>query len=574
MSAAGARQRRLASELSWNRSSKHYSQPSTAGSLGGEQEAALWTGSKSDSESPNWLRLRFKVQASRKAGSVLGLVGSLQELGMWSLDHKLALCSRVGEYPLWSSEELLLPVHQRVLCVEYKYVFGDSVRTRQTGACVLEKIPGNRRLEVRFAVTDKLKWTVTDRLDIPTAHILDIRKEFPVFSCLPDLPHLPSSLDILARYSSTKLHSLSLLDFLGLDYLFRNWAEKGLESDSPESLDTAFRLCRSLRLAATSEIQPIVRDLLLHLSRTNLSLLHSTQSILNRSTVEGHRLVLGCSHSKDLYECLQEYFNISDTSQGAAATRTLVLTSVRRGLGRLSGKSSEPDLLYLYDICLEDLQLTYMKDCFTRTETSSQGLHQLGIILEALELSEVCSAQCREYRQALESFWHSECSASVLKPVLLELLRTFVQWNQKFRQCEVMGSDPLGLSEQLECISDRYMQALLPALQATLRLIDKDQGQRLYLPINPGTAVGKILLLKRLSDLQGTYPATIVVLDGEAETGWPASVRALVVQREVGVEVVAECLERKVALAVVDQGEMDWLGKAQVTVGENAIEFL
>ena len=573
MSAAGARQRRLASEISWNRGSMHFSQPSTAGSLGGEQEAAVWTGSKGDAESPNWLRLRFKVQTSRKTGSVLGLVGNLQELGMWSLDHKLALSSRVGEYPLWSSEELLLPVHQRVLCVEYKYVFGDSVRDRQTGACVLEKIPGNRRLEVRFAVTDKLKWTVTDRLDTPIAHILDIRKQLPVFSCLPDLPHLQSSLDTLARYCSNKLHNLSLLDFLGLDYLFRNWAEKGLETDSPESLEAAFRLCHSLRLVATKEIQPIVRDLLLHLCRTNRPLLHATQSILDRGTIEGHRLTLGCSHAKDLYECLHEYFNISDTSQEAAATRTLVLTSVRRSLGRLSGKSSEPDLLFLYDICLEDLQLVYMRDCFTRVETSSQGLHQLGIILEALELSEVCSVQCREYRQALESFWHSESSVSLLKPVLLELLRTFVQWKQKFRKCEVMGSDPLGLHEQLEGISDRYMQALLPALQATLLLIDTDQGQSLYLPINPGTAVGKIVLLKRLSDLQGTYPATIVVLDGEAETGWPLSVRALVVQREVGVEVVAECLERKVALAVVGRGE-DWQGKVQVTVGEHSIEFL
>lgn len=553
----------------------HFSQPSTAGSLGGEQETAMWIGGKVEPETPNWLRLRFRVQVNRKFGTQLGLVGNLQELGMWSSDHKLLLSSRVGEYPMWSSEELLLPVHQRVLSVEYKYVFVDSVRSRQSGACAMEKLPKNRRLEVRFAVTDKLKWTVTDRLDAAIPHVLDIRKQFPVFSCLPDLPLIPASLDILVRYCSNKLHSLSLLDFLSVDYLFRHWADMGVETDSHESLEAALRLCRSLRAATTSEIQPVLRDLLLHCSRTNIPLLHVTQSILDRETIEGHRLTLGCSHAKDLYECLQEYFNISDTSQEAAITRTLVLTSVRRSLSRLSAKSTEPDLLFLYDICLEDLQLAYMRSMFTRPETSLQGLHQLGIILEALELSEVCSSECREYREALESFWHSESSVGVLKPVLLELLRTFVQWKQKYRKCEVMRCDPLGLHDQLEAISDRYVQALFPTLQATLRLIDKDQGQRLYLPLNPGTAVGKIMHLKRLADLQGTYGATIVVLDGEAETGWPASVQALVVLREVEMEVVAECLERKVALAVVDRGtEGNWEGKAQVTVGEGSLEFL
>lgn len=125
MSTLATRTRRIASEYGWNRGSRHYSQQSTTASVGADQENPTW---KSEVDPPNWLRLRFRLYTNRKVGTILGLVGNLQELGMWSIDRKLVFSHRRGEYPYWSSDELLIPLQQRSLSVEYKYVFVDSVR--------------------------------------------------------------------------------------------------------------------------------------------------------------------------------------------------------------------------------------------------------------------------------------------------------------------------------------------------------------------------------------------------------------------------------------------------------------
>ena len=315
---------------------------------------------------------------------------------------------------------------------------------------------------------------------------------------------------------------------------------------------------------------------MLHLARINTPLLHVTQKILDRGVVEGCRLTLGCGHVKDLYEILSEYFNISDNSQEAATTRTLILTSVRRKLHLLLTHSTEPELLFLYDICLEDLQLTYIRDMFTLPETSLQGLHQLVIVLEALEMSGVCSEVCREYSKALEAFWNAEGEMmEMLKLVLIEVLRTFVNWKQRYRTCPVLGPDPLDLQSHLTSISDRYIQALFPVLNETLRLIDKEQGRRLYLPLNPGTAVGKVMRVHKLEEMKSGYNATIAVLEGEAGEGLPSSLQALVVVGEVPSQLLAECLERRIALAEVDStwdAALD--NKAQVIISEHCLEFL
>lgn len=76
---------------------------------------------------PNFLCLRFEVQGV-KSGFSLGLVGNSAILGMWDLDHRVHLSLRTGS-SLWISDEVVIPVQESHISLEYKYVLITSVFT-------------------------------------------------------------------------------------------------------------------------------------------------------------------------------------------------------------------------------------------------------------------------------------------------------------------------------------------------------------------------------------------------------------------------------------------------------------
>jgi len=429
---------------------------------------------------------------------------------------------------------------------------------------------------VHFAFSKQLTCTVNDQFEASGMHLVSVRS-LPLLANLSEAGSLYDHLHALCQFFEGKQPTLQ--DFLCAAYLFRHWEATGAETESKQALELLLRLTEALVGWSTEEIEPVVRDILSCMARCSLPFWKLMHGVLDRSLVESGRVPLGC-HSDELCEFLLDFLNVSQAPE-ESTTRTLVLNSVRRSLRKLHDRSSTPCLLLLYDVCLEQLVMRYITE-FPLEASLLPQLHRLSLVLEALELSSVCPEASRSYCQELDSVWRaaealSEDSLEPVKSLLLDLLRTILRWSARYAAEDVLSADPLCLSDLLQSISQKYTRLLLPTLIHTLSLLDSCAHHPRYLPILPGSAQGKVLLLSRLAQVPSDLPAALVILtDTDNSQTLPKNTKALMLLQDISLDsrLVAYCVLHHVPLAIIAQVPSDVEGKTQVHIFEDSLDFV
>ena len=479
------------------------------------------------------LRVKFQVRAFTRFGYGIALVGSAQELGMWSVDRKLPLSTDKLSYPIWTSDEVLLTAASKLYLLEYKYVLLEPVISTQKGGIQWEKNIPNRKLEVRFDFTNQLCCTIQDQFEVSSSHTITARC-LPLFSNLTESGSSYDDIQVICEYFETRQPSLQ--DFLCAAFMFRNLSVSGLGSESKQSLEVMLRLVAALETWSSDEVEPVIRDILDSMALCNVSFWNLMHRILDRNVVESEKVPLGC-HSPELHEFLLDLLNSSQVEVDSAACtkRIVVINSIRRCLRRLVTRSSTPCLILLYDVCLEQLTWKYAHDLAHENCLASQ-LHCLSLVLEALELSSVCSESFRTYSHGLESLWNCselpcESSLETGKSLLLDLLRTVLAWKTDYIINYAVQSDPLQLSELLTSIIGKSLQLLFPLLSSILSLLDEHMHRPLYLPVVTGSAEGSIFQVSDVNQIPADAPSVIAVLPSLPLTPTlPVNIKAVIVQ--------------------------------------------
>lgn len=402
-------------------------------------------------------------------------------------------------------------------------------------------------------------------------------RSLPLLVNLSEAGSLYDHLLALCQFFESKQPTLQ--DFLCAAYLFRHWEATGVETESKQALELLLRLTEALVGWSTEEIEPVVRDVLSCMGRCSVPFWKLMHGVLNRELVEAEKVPLGC-HSDELFEFVLDFLNVSQ-APGDSTTRTLVLNSVRRSLRKLRERSSTPCLLLLYDVCLEQLAMRYISEFSVETNLLSQ-LHLLSLELEALELSSVCPEACRSYCQELETVWQtaevpSEASLEPIKSLLLDVLRTVLRWSASYVAENVLPPDPLRLSDLLQSTSCKYTGLLLPTLSRTLLQLDSGMHRPHYLPILPGSAQGKALLLSSLSQVPSDLPAVLVVLTDVPELHTlPKNIKAVILQRDIDLNsnLITYCLIHGIPLAISSHIPSEVQNKSQVFIFEDSLDFV
>ena len=573
----------------WKRIALNFSHLSTSISLDSTPDPSIpvaWPSTPHLGESQNspfCLKIKFRVKATAAFGSAIAVVGSTQELGMWDLSRKITLETRPGEYPIWSSEELCIPVGSKTCTVEYKYVYIERVTPTQTGTCSWEKRIPNRRLDLHFSFTDQLTWTVQDSFEERSVHVIEPKARLPLLSSLADEGSVYDHLQVLCGYFEGRGRDATLMDYLAAAHLFRYWASKGKETESKQSLDLMLRLSETLLSYMTPEIEPIVRDIIEGMEKCSIPFWKVSHSVLDRDLVESGDVPLGCK-SEELFEFLTDFLNVSEGSDTTA--RTVVLNSVRRCLRKLRASSSTPDLLFLYDNCLSYAENKYTADFHPDSTRLLTALHRVTIILDALELSSICALEARQLSHALNDVWHSERDLhghmEPIKGLLVEATMTIVRWSARYANAEVAPGegDILGLKDLLGQIGRKAVRGLFPTLTHAMRLVDAAMLVPHYYPINPRTAEGKVVKLGSIMELPTVASPLIAIVSDVSQwrKALPDTLKAVIVVQDVDLssKFVSQCLAQQIGLAVVspDRIPSNVESRSQVHIFEDSLDFV
>lgn len=516
------------------------------------------------------VRIRFHIEA--KVKGQLGLVGDVVELGCWNLTSPLLLDTRPGQFPLWTSREITLFSPSERLIISYRYVFIEG-RQHQAEAEA-------RHLDLQLRFTNNLSVTVQDQLQRPETHHVDSRQGVSLLQELSEDGSLRDQVKCLSSYIVTRGDNVTLKDLLALTHYFRHVESQHRPSESRHLQQSLLKLAGALVQVSTEEIEPVVRDILWHMAACCLPLRLLMQSITDRSAVESGRLGLG--RASQLADLLGHLFN--DSSEEYMA-RSLTLNAVRRTLRRLKPRCRE-EVTWFYDIWLEETQLRYIEERFSVAGSANlpAEVHKLTIILEALELSCVCSSELAALRTSLESIWqpHEESRDFLesVKGVLIDLLDTVLRWLARYSFPEALQAfpDQLGLRDTLVTIGSKYLRVLLPILWETLLCTDRLMQVDHYVPLCKGTAIGKVLEIDSLGDIPSNYSAVIAVLKREASGhSVPESVKAiLLLTEQLDSKLLTYCHAHHIVLALVSSRllpeRLDLC--VQVHVFDDCIEFL
>ena len=517
------------------------------------------------------VRIRFEVEA--KVKGQLGLVGDVVELGNWNLSSPLLLDTRPGQFPLWTSREVTVFSPSDQLMVGYRYVFIDG-RQHQAEAEA-------RHLDLQLYFTNTLSITITDVLQRVETHRVSSRQGMPILQELAIDGSLRDHVKVLSAYITGRGDNTTLKDLLLLAHFFRFIETQRRPSESRHVQQYLLKLATTLVQLSTEEIEPVVRDIIWHMAACCQPLRLMMQSITERSTVETGRL--GFSRASELIDLLE---NLLNDSSEECMTRALTLNAVRRSLQRIKSRTRRVEIALLYDIWLEETQLRYIEERFSVADAPNleAEVHKLTIILEALELSGVCSYEMATLRTSLESIWQPhEQSREFLesvKGVLLDLLDTVLRWLGRYSSPEALQNspDPLNLRETLAAIGARYVQVLLPILWQTLVFADRMMQVDHYVPLCKGAAIGKVLEVESLADIPAAYTAVVAVLRQEPTAhSVPDRVKAiLLITEQLDAKLLTYCHAHRVVLALVSRRllpeRLDVY--VQVHVFDDSIEFL
>lgn len=516
------------------------------------------------------VRIRFHIEA--KVKGQIGLVGDIVELGCWNLTSPLLLDTRPGQFPLWTSKEITVFSPSERLIISYRYVFIEG-RQHQAEAEA-------RHLDLQLRFTNTLSISVQDTLPRPETHHLDSRQGVSLLQELSEDGSLRDHAKSLGSYMSAKGDNVTLKDLLALAHYFRYVQTQCRPSDSRHLQQSLLKLAGTLVQISTEEIEPVVRDILGNMAACCQPLRLLMQSITDRSAVESGRLGLG--RDSELADLLGHLFN--DSSEEYMA-RSLTLNAVRRTLRRLKLRC-RTEVAWYYDIWLEETQLRYIEERFPTAGSANlpAEVHKLTIILEALELSCVCTSELAAIRKSLESIWqpHEESKEFLesVKGVLLDLLDTVLRWLARYSAPEALQAfpDQLGLRDTLLAIGSKYLRVLLPILWQTLLCADRLMQVNHYIPLCKGAAIGKVLEVDSFADVPATYTSVVAVLKREP-TGHsvPESVKAILLMTEqLEAKLLTYCHVHHIVLAHVSRSllpeRLDLC--VQVHVFDDCIEFL
>ena len=425
--------------------------------------------------------------------------------------------------------------------------------------------------------------TVRDTLHHHENHSLDSRQGLPLLQYLSKDGTLYDHVRSLCDYMTTKAEHVTLKDYLALAHFFRYVTSTQKESDSMHIMQVLVKLTTCILQQSTEEIEPIVRDICSSMAACSLPLRKVMQKIIERSAVESSRVPLGCE-APEVFELVGILLN--DSSEEYMA-RALTINSVRRTLQKVRDRSSRPELLMLYDILLEETQMKYIEERFSTAGAANlvSEIHKLTIVLESLELSNVCSYELRSLRSSLDSIWrqHEESKEyfESIKGVLLDLLDTALSWLSKYSCPEAFQNltDYIGIKDTLAGIGSKYVRLLMPIMSKSLKYLDRLMQVEHYIPLCKGTAVGKIVRVRSLTEVPAAYAAVIVILSESPTTNVvPESVKALIILMDIDFDskLLSYCHSRKVVLAVVAKKRIpEHLEQCvQVHVFDDCIEFL
>jgi len=520
------------------------------------------------------VRLRFTVESKSK--EKVALIGSVMELGSWEIGTRLPLECRPGQYPVWTSREITVFCPYQELNLEYKYLYVDS-----TGACRPETTPSNHQLSLKLLFTNTFSLTIRDVMNAPSSHHEDSRLSAPILRQLKEVWNVYDHVQSLNKYLSDKAERVTLRDYLAVAHYFRFVSCSNRENDSVHLERGLMRLITVIMKQFTEEIEPIVRDICCSMASFSLHLRKTMQRITDRSAVENGKVPLGCEAPMVL-ELVSQLLN--DSSQQYMA-RAIIINSVRRTLAKERAKSRKPELLLLYDVWLEETQMKYMEERFEEAggDNLASELHKIVIILESLELNGVSRNEAAALRVRLEAIWNDSLDTvenwQALKAALLELMEVMMAWLSRYAHPQALNSltDQIGLRETLGAIGAKNTHPLIPVIAKTLKYLNRVLEVDHYVPLCKGTAVGKVVTVRALSEVPTAYASVIAVLT-EAPSGWslPDSVRAIVLHGELHLDsrLLASCCAKRVVLAQAATLPAQVETCVQVNVLDEGLEFL
>ena len=444
------------------------------------------------------IKIKFSVNASTSFGWHIKLVGSLKELGNWSVPEGLTLQTTPEKYPVWTSNTISLMVPQFPFTFEYKFVLCET----STTSVKWESFSTNRVVNCVDRCSRNYVFEIHDTLHKISHNELRVTNKTDFAEALSKLVKIKTLEEQLSGLSELLIKEVISYNSLALSCIAIKNMKNPLGNDYSAYVGFINWCSRNLSVQQTKILLSATSPTYIWLAVTNEEL------------------------TKKINEYQEAYHEGCDDDH-----HLIALAGLRMAL--LSEYPSSDDIagLLITDTYLERSEFILLERFIESLGPSDQWK----IIMSGMWITQLLYLQCIKPKQTsilisqFERLRRNE-NSEVLRDLLFELLglifEVYSELYQKVnhQECEalaaVLMSEYKVLYNGIFAVGSYFMIKCIP-------ILNKELGQGFFLPYSCGDCVGKVVFWKE--NFESGENCILVINCMPEELELPSCVKGIVV---------------------------------------------